>query len=420
MFKFKEFLKYLKRFKRTISFIGILNAFKHFKSIKKIKPVDVLYLCHDNSRPILLNGIYYSPLIDSINNKLKDYSNITLALPFSKYSGNRTYGNTINLNFYIIVSLLRRIIINGSLSLKNTENDPLIKFYSYLFEKLKLKIIFGIQPSIEMCIAAKINKINIIDIQHGIIDVNQTNSYYSLEKRFHFNDMGWPNYIFCRNRQSLSEVLKLNNYTKPILIGNLNKYFYENVYCNIEEIKLFKTKRKTILFTFQPFYESESFSSKNLHHKIIFPTVLLKLILSSNYNFILKLHPSQIQNKNLFKLHITALNNLFSEYSNVDFIINNNKPLEYSLVNSDLHITYNSASFFDAFDYGLKTILLDDNLLRLNRYFGELMNSSYVIVDPSLEFDFSMYFNQKKEKDYKESSIDFNFKSFISENIIQC
>ena len=114
--------KKIKSFERNISFVGILNAFLHFKSIKKLKPADILYLCHDNSRPLLLDGKYHSPLIDSINIKLKKYSNYTLALPFSKYSGNRCYGNTINLNFYIIVSLLRRIFRNGSISLKNVEN----------------------------------------------------------------------------------------------------------------------------------------------------------------------------------------------------------------------------------------------------------------------------------------------------------
>ena len=78
---YKE-LRYLKKFDKIISFVGLLNAFKNFKSIKKLKPVDILYLCHDNSRSSLVNGKYYSPLIDSINIKLKKYSNITLALPF--------------------------------------------------------------------------------------------------------------------------------------------------------------------------------------------------------------------------------------------------------------------------------------------------------------------------------------------------
>ena len=405
---------YLNSFRRNISFLGIFYAFKHAKSIKTLNSVDILYLCHDNSRSILLDGKYYSPLIDSINIKLKNYSNYTLALPFSKYSGNKAYGNTINLNFYIIISLLKRVVIYRSRSLKNINHDPLIKFYIKLYKKLKLKIIIGIQPSIEMCIAAKISKIKIIDVQHGIISTDETNGYYSPGKRFHTKNTGWPNYIFCRNKQSFNEVLKLNNYTKPLLIGNLNKSFYENFQPNIVENNLFKTKRKTILFTFQPIYASESYSNDNLHHNIVFPTVLLNLILNSKYNFIIKLHPTQIRNNNLLKIHMKALSMLFSKYDNVDFIVNNQKPLEYSLVNSDLHITYNSASLFDALDYGLKTILLDDNLAKLYEFFGELMDSSYVIVDPSLENDFSKYFNKKN---HQEASIDFDFEDFISKNI---
>lgn len=409
---YKE-LRYLKKFDKIISFVGLLNAFKNFKSIKKLKPVDILYLCHDNSRSSLVNGKYYSPLIDSINIKLKKYSNITLALPFSKYSGNRTYGNTINLNFYVIVSLLKRIFRNGSLKLKNEQNDPMIQFYSHLFEKLKLKIIFGIQPSIEICIAAKTNNINIVDIQHGVIDVKvNKESYYSLNKRINLNNNGWPDFIFCRNIHSFNEIMNLKNHTKPLMIGSLSKFFYDKIYLKNEELPLFKTKRKTILFTFQPSYESKSFCSNNLQHKIVFPTVLLNLILNSKskYNFILKLHPIQIKNKDLLKPHMNALSNLFLKCDNVDFIINNQKPLEYSLANSDLHITFNSASLFDAFDYGLKTILLDDNMSRLNSYYGELMNSDFIIVEPTLEIDFNKHFTQKK---YKEDSDDFDFEDFI-------
>jgi hypothetical protein len=144
----------------------------------------------------------------------------------------------------------------------------------------------------------------------------------------------------------------------------------------------------------------------------VFPTVLLNLILNSKskYNFILKLHPIQIKNKDLLKPHMNALSNLFLKCDNVDFIINNQKPLEYSLANSDLHITFNSASLFDAFDYGLKTILLDDNMSRLNSYYGELMNSDFIIVEPTLEIDFNKHFTQKK---YKEDSDDFDFEDFI-------
>ena len=154
-----------------------------------------------------------------------------------------------------------------------------------------------------------------------------------------------------------------------------------------------------------------------MHEGIIFPKALLKLILKSNYNFVLKLHPIQIQNKNLLKSYIKAFDKLFAGCKNVDFILCNQKPLEYSLANSDLHITFNSASLFDAIDYGLKTILLDHNLTRLNQYFGELMDSNSVIVDPNLEIDFSNHFSENNQKTYNEASNDFNLEDFISKNI---
>ena len=90
-----DFLKYINRFKRNISFKGIINGFLHFVSLNKIENHDILYLCHDNSRPIFYQEKFYSPLIDSINIELNDFTSITLALPFSKYSGKMAYGNTI-------------------------------------------------------------------------------------------------------------------------------------------------------------------------------------------------------------------------------------------------------------------------------------------------------------------------------------
>ena len=409
-------IKYLHRFRRNISFLGLFNAFRFFIRIKNIPQVDILYACHDNSRSVLLNGKYYSPLIDGLILKLNDYSNITLALPFSKYSANKTNGNTINLNLYVIAAIIKRFFTSGSFALKNKKNDPLIRFYNKLYQKLNLKLIIAIQPSIEMCIAAKRNKIKIMDLQHGIIETKNSNSYYSLDKRFLHQNSGWPDYILCRNKQSYQTVLNLKDYTKPFLIGNLNKIFYQNVFPSKKDNKLVKTKAKTILYTFQPTYTS-TFSSDNFCEGIIFPNELYKLILTSKYNFILKLHPSQIHKKGLFKLHIKAFHKLFSKYKNVDFRICNQKPIEYSLAKSDIHITFNSAVLFDAMDYDLKTILLDDNLIRLKHYFGELIDTDSVIVDPKLKINFSKHFYKVKKNKESHALNDINIDDFISSNL---
>ena len=94
----KHDIKRVYEFRRNFSFLGLINAFRFFIRIKKIPPVDILYSCHDVSRPLLLNGKYYSPLIDGLIIKLNNYSNLTLASPFSRYSGNKASGNTVNLN----------------------------------------------------------------------------------------------------------------------------------------------------------------------------------------------------------------------------------------------------------------------------------------------------------------------------------
>ena len=81
----------------------------------------------------------------------------------------------------------------------NVDNDPLIKGYEKIFKKIEPKKILAIQPSIELCIAAKKMNIKTFDVQHGIItDVN----YYNLSKRHSFNQLGWPDYILCWDKES--------------------------------------------------------------------------------------------------------------------------------------------------------------------------------------------------------------------------
>lgn len=397
-------------FRRNISFLGLINSVLHLKLIKNLKSVDILYLCHDNSRPFLIDGKYCSPLIDSINYQLKNYSNYTVALPFSRYSGSKCYGNTINLNLYVFSSVLKRFLISGSIKLLNPEKDPLIDFYSLLILKTNPKLIIGIQPSIEICIAARNIGVRIVDVQHGIISTSDINSYYSPQKRFYFENQGWPDFIFCRNKQTLSEVQKIKKFSRGVLIGNLNKFFHENINPNPTQKKYFLNKKKTILVTLQPFYESISYSRSNLHNGIIFPTVVLNKIFSSKYNFILRLHPSQILNKSLYAKYISAFNTMFSDRENVDYVKNNSLPLEVSLSQSDLHITFNSASLFDAYDFGLKTILLDENIVRLRNYFGELIDTDLVHVDSVSEINLDNLFNQVNSL---QQSYYFDFEKFL-------
>jgi len=404
--------EYLKNFRRNISTKGIINSIKYKAKISSLKKVDVLFSCHDNSRPVFHEGTFFSPLIDSINFNLQGLSSYTIALPFSIKSGVLAYGNTVNLNSYIIIGFIKRFIKSRSLTLKNIENDPIIDVYFRIFKKTSPKIIIGILPSVEMCIAAHKLNIVVFDLQHGIIDTSRKESFYSDSKRKINKKECWPDHILVRNEFSFEKVKSELKFSTPILIGNLNRYFYQNIYKEGKENQaVFEDNKKpVVVFTLQPIYPID-FEKENSLEGIIFPKVLFELMKFDKFNFLIKLHPSQIQHPILYKKHISAFKKLFFNLRNVDYEICNKYPLDHSFAYSNLHITYNSASIFDAMDYGIVSIVLDDDLEKLRRYLGKLVDTKFVITDPTLKTDLFEHFskNNNLENNF------YNFYNFINE-----
>ncbi|TCP22922.1 hypothetical protein EV195_11051 [Tenacibaculum skagerrakense] len=396
-----------------MSFKGIVNGFLHFVSIKRITQHDILYLCHDNSRPVNFLNKLYSPLIDSINIQLQKVSGITLALPFSKYSGKKVFGNVVNLNLYFVWGILVRLIKFRSIRLKDSKKDPIVKFYGRLLDVIKPKVIIGIQPSVEICLAAKMRGIKTYDVQHGIIEFDDEFSYYSMGKRSKINNEGFPDYILCRNQHTVSKIKKndIFNFSTPILIGNLNQYFFSEIYKVNDKIDLHSSNKSTVLVTLQPFYDKE-FERENSIGGVVFPKLLLNLIEKQCYNFIIKLHPSQIQNPEINKKIISEFTNLFGSNDNVDYEICNLKPLEFSLTKANLHVTFNSACLFDALDYGVPTVLLDKDIKRLENYFGNLLSSNIVHVDDGTGIDIKELIENSKiqNSDYLTDFLKFKEK----------
>ena len=200
------------------TFKGIFLAL--IKSTNKLpKNVDILFFCHDVHRHVKKNGKMYAPLLDPIIEEIEqDNECFTLASPFSKLSGKKCFGKVDIHNSFIFFALLKRFFLNFSLKLMNVDNDPLIKGYEKIFKKIEPKKILAIQPSIELCIAAKKMNIKTFDVQHGIItDVN----YYNLSKRHSFNQLGWPDYILCWDKESELRLKRLtDNKVNSKVIGH--------------------------------------------------------------------------------------------------------------------------------------------------------------------------------------------------------
>lgn len=379
--------EYFKRFSRNYSFKGILNAFLHFKSIVSLPKADILFLCHDNSRTIIYENKLFSPLIDTLSIELESYSSLTLALPFSKFSGKKTFGNTYNLNLYILLALLKRFIKSRSLKYKNSEKDPVLLYYKRVIKRVSPRIIIGVQPSIELCVAAQYFNINVVDVQHGIIDTTDRLSYYSLVKRNQINQLGWPNYVFCRDKVSLEFVNNnLPSKVIPKVVGNLGRYFNINYLNNISNTFYSNVAKTVVLYTLQPFY-SKKWTKENEHFGVIFSKRVYDLICEGNFFFIIKLHPSQLKNPEIKNKYFRAFRSMFKQIDNVDYINANNLSIEESIFHSNIHITFNSATTLDAMELGIKTIILDDNYSLMRSYFGVHLDSDYILIDPNLQLD---------------------------------
>lgn len=406
------------------TFKGIFLAL--IKSTNKLpKNVDILFFCHDVHRHVKKNGKMYAPLLDPIIEEIEqDNECFTLASPFSKLSGKKCFGKVDIHNSFILFALLKRFFLNFSLKLMNVDSDPLIKGYEKIFKKIEPKKILAIQPSIELCIAAKKMNIKTFDVQHGIItDVN----YYNLSKRHSFNQLGWPDYILCWDKESELRLKRLtDNKVNSKVIGHPS---YHSGYGYLER-ENFQRKnnfknlslKKKILVSLT--YLDYGVDHEDSYYKEIgIPKELVLLIKNtSEFEWLLRMHPVQL--KYSHKRISKYLKNLFSNNKNVYWEEPSKTSLSQALFASVGHITVESATALDAAHNSVPTILIGcpgvSNRNKADLYFKEYLDKKIMkFVDSkdvrnlSLDFFLSEFDFQKKNKFLDEGKK--NFKNFVEE-----
>ena len=90
-------VKYLRSIlERVSAFARRLVWIADLRSFKVLPSANVLLVCHDNDRGIRIGRLKYSPILDTLNERLIDegMSTLTIALPFSRYYGKYSYGRT--------------------------------------------------------------------------------------------------------------------------------------------------------------------------------------------------------------------------------------------------------------------------------------------------------------------------------------
>lgn len=379
----KELFIYLKERIYNYSFHGLVNALLYSDSRKLISS-DILFSCNDHFRTATVDDLKFAPIIDSFIHDLDNrVSHLTLAAPFSKNFGASCYGNTVMYNRIILIAFIKRLLKTGSFHNKcttaNVNNDPLVKAWIYILRKVNPKIVIGVNPSVELCIAAKELNIWTADMQHGVI---APFNYYSQEKRARFEQRGWPNAILCWDQHSKDFVdTTIGQYVIAKEIGHpgLSSKVRKKLFGISSNGSKISNKGIPVLVTLtrgvpvgqelDPFFE-----------EIGIPGSLVFFIKEhgADFNWKMRLHPGQLM-KTKDKVY-KRLGELFKDHPNVEWQECSEESLYMALSKSIAHITYNSAATRIAALNHLKTAVLDQDMPTVTSYFGDLIDQQLVEI----------------------------------------
>jgi hypothetical protein len=326
--------------------------------------MDVLFLCQDVHRHSMKEGKKYSPLIDSLIDYFHDKNGklriATLATPFSKDFGRGCYSEVYNANNYVLYGIIKRFIKTGSFELLDPSNDPLVFEYERLLKRINCKIVIGIQPSVEFCLAASRLGIITCDLQHGLIsDVN----YYNINKRKKINHSGWPNFVLCWDMESVLRLNKFsNNAVSSFVIGNPSYLKESNICANKEYLNTVASKSDIkIQFLVTLTFHNYGFVFEDIYYNDIgVPQNLVQIMKSTPDIFWrIRLHP--VQRRFHYKRIDKLLKSIFQDQQNVDWEFASNVNFIDAIRGCNGHLTVSSASALDASILGIKTLFVGSN-----------------------------------------------------------
>ena len=376
--KIREIYNYCKKRIMIYSGKGIFIALTQSKR-NRLKKSDILFICHDNHRTTYVNGLRYAPLIDTISDEIySNFTKITLTGPFSKYHGNTCYGNVVMYNRALLFAYIKRVVFMQSLTIKNVKTDPVVREWFSVLRIIQPKIIIGINPSPELCIAAKSLNIWVADIQHGIL---APGNYYDIKKRANINQRGWPNTILCWDQFSKDFVdSNLAPFVQSIVIGH--PMIFSNASKKLSYVSndsVGKINNPISVLVTLTNVSLDPFEDDVYLKEIGFPSTLINFIIKSGSFCIwnIRIHPVLIMKKKDYVFR--KLSNIFKDMPNVLWEECNNETIHGALSKCSVHITYNSASAKDAAYIGIHTAVIDTRG-EVYTYFEDLIKEGLVTI----------------------------------------
>lgn len=363
-----------------LSFIDSLLFFLKKYEISKSK-CDVLFIQHSNNYGYIFNGKKYAHLTYSAYFFLR--TNVEkvafLDKPFSKNNKEESYYPSINVNVLFFFEVISNFILKKILSKEDVveiRKSRRFNIWSNIIRLLNPKVIIGIQPESVLCFVAKKNKIKIYDLQHGVI--NKDHYWYGREMNETLLDDELPTGILFWDQESANNIKywMKNRKIESVVVGNpwLNRFLaHDNTDVLVvdarNELNFLKKNKPVILVTLQWGLEDKCYDNPSYNYNGVMCKALEQAIIHTahRYNWLLRLHPVQMNGKNSDKIKI-YLRNTFGQYENVEWEKTSYSALPALLSRIDLHITDISTVVNEATYFGIKSALLNLFLNKGQKY----------------------------------------------------
>jgi hypothetical protein len=363
---------------RILIFLGYLKYIFVTGELAKLKQSDVLILCSDADRGYFYKNKRYSPIADSVSEKLTKagISVCAIALGLSKYTETACFGSPIRINGLISRASVAAVFVNILRKNKKKSIEVQKDVWLRVLGRVNPVCIMAIQPPPSLCLAAKELRIPIADIQHGALS---SEGYYGITYRSALQQAGWPDFILCWDVASMQWVeRKLRAYVQARVLGHpwLERFLRPEkddvlVSSALAAPPTLTPSRRRILVTLQWGHEkTEGISASGV------PDGVVALIKNrqDDVDWWLRVHPVKLAQEGAAGVS-SMLESEFEQCQNVIWEWPSVAVLPVVLANVDLHITWGSAVTIEASYYGIKTALLGTDRIALSDWFGPQISS---------------------------------------------
>jgi hypothetical protein len=373
---------------RLDPYIKTIEGLFHKDTWQELEECDVLLVRHDNNCGYVYNEKAYAHLIDSLGDHFTKKGLVvrTVAKPHSRILSDDAFFKPVSYRYshsLITVSGYLRKILQGIQKGEKWILKERVKLWGDILKLSKTGCVIGIQPDESLCRACREIDIPVYDLQHGVI--SDDHPWYGEEYRIETPTEMLPTGFLCWDDHTVATLSKWA-LPKGIRVVKLGNPWFLRFIKNDPDVQLVKEailtsgiqphSKPTILISLQWGLKDHF---QDVPNGIMVKALELVILDAFNtYNWMLRLHPVQLRDKNEMELARSYLISTFgAEITNI-WINDSFLPLPLTLRKADLHITYASTIVIEAAWGGIRSGILNTRIMDTD-VFG-----SYYVYERSL------------------------------------